>query len=105
MDLRLEIEITKEDLELILGEKKSGEVETFCPNCRAMRRMQAEAYWLNHIGDVSLEGHCSHCDRALTHYLDTGIQSDSYDKAMAMRELKMQILNDYNARPYKPQQY
>lgn len=105
MDLRLEIEITKEDVQLITSEQMDDKIETFCPNCRTTRRLRIREYWLNHICDITLEGNCTVCKRSLSHYLDTGIEADSYDQAMAIRELKMNVLQDYNARPYKPQQY
>lgn len=105
MDLRLEIEISDEDLELIMGRRLEANPETFCLNCKEMRLMKVREYWLNHIGDITLEGACINCAQSVSHYLETGIASDSYDQAMAIRELKIEILNNYRARPYKSQQY
>lgn len=105
VDSRLEIEISDEDLELIMGRRLEANPETFCPHCKEMRVMKVREYWLNHIADITLEGACTNCGQPVSHYLETGIASDSYDQAMAIRELKIEILNDYRARPYKPQQY
>lgn len=105
VDSRLEIEISDEDLELIMGRRLEANPETFCPRCKEMRLMKVHEYWLNHIADITLEGVCTNCSQPVSHYLETGTDSDSYDQAMAIRELKIEILNDYRTRPYKPQQY
>jgi len=74
---------------------------TACPACR--REFNASIaireVWLNHIGDIIVEGYCRDCGNPLSKYIESNNFQEAYDQAMALRELKMEVLKNYNARP------
>lgn len=106
MAINLEIEIKLDDVILILGDRfdsifRKAIHTCTCPACR--REFNAtlliKEIWLNHIGDLIVEGWCKDCKFKLSLYLESSNFREAYDQAMTLRELKMEILNDYNARP------
>ncbi len=105
MAINLEIEITIDDVRLILGDRYytffQKAVETAqCPKCGKAfsANMEIESIWLNHIGDIILEGTCKDCGAVISKYVEASNFASAYEQAMALRELKMEVLKDYNAR-------
>ena len=106
MAFNLEIEISLADVRLILGDRfdqvfKRAIHTSACPGCR--REFNAtiaiKEIWLNHIGDIIVEGWCKDCGFKLSQYIESSNFPESYDQAIAIRDLKMQVLGDYRARP------
>lgn len=105
MSLQPEIEIQLDDVELIMGKhfKKGFKKITeniFCNNCTEpqMIKMIIQKIWLNPIGDIILEGQCPECTNPVRRYIETGSILECYDQAMAIRELKIEVLKDFNPR-------
>lgn len=106
MGLNLEIEIDRDDARLILGDRFEQEfvraVHTAtCTGCgrHYNATMEVQEIWLTPLGDLIAEGHCTHCHTPISKYIEASNFRGAFDQAMAIRELKMEVLNDYNARP------
>lgn len=106
MALNLELEISLDDVRLMLGDRFEREFKreihtATCTGCerRYNASIDVNEIWLNHIGDLIVEGNCTYCQTSISKYLETSNYQDAYDQAMAIRELQMQVLKDYNARP------
>ena len=106
MAFNVEIEISLSDVRLILGDRfdsvfKKAIHTSACPGCQ--REFNAtiaiKEIWLNHIGDLIVEGWCKDCGFKLSQYIESSNFPESYDQAIAIRDLKMQVLGDYRARP------
>ena len=105
MSLQPEIEIHLDDVELIMGKhfkkgfKKITE-SVVCGSCSEPQviKMEIRKIWLNHIGDIILEGRCQTCSGPVRRYIETGSIPESYEQAMAIRELKIEVLKDFNPR-------
>ena len=103
MSINPEIEISMEDVRLIMGEKVRQLPKiinsSFCLQCRGpVSSMTVNKIWLNHLGDIIFEGRCNTCSSPVNRYVEVGENPDSYDQAMAIRELKIEVLRDYNPR-------
>ena len=101
----MDIEITLDDVKLIMGnrfERGFGIVthSIYCTNCQNGYKgtMQIKKIWLNHLGDVVLDGSCDTCGHRVQRYMETGEDPESYEQAMAIRELKIEVLKDYKRR-------
>lgn len=106
MGLNLELEISLDDVRLMLRERfeqdYTREIHTAtCTGCerRYNATIDVSEIWLNHIGDLIVEGRCMNCQTPISKYLETSNHQSAYDQAMAIRELHIQVLKDYNARP------
>ncbi len=104
--MNLEIQISLADVRLILGKHfnavfKRAIAKNTCLGCQ--RELEAELVikeiWLNHIGDIIVEGWCKDCGFKLSRYIEANNYPGAYDQAIAIRELKMDVLKDYNVRP------
>lgn len=105
MGLHLEIEIDQDDARLILGDRYEQvyvrQIHTAtCTGCgRHYNATIVEPQiWLNHIGDLIVEGSCQDCTSPVSKYIESSNYRGAYDQAMAIRELKMDVLKDYNGR-------
>ena len=104
MAINPEIEITIDDVRLIMRSRfkhlDKAVNNVFCRKCSkgGTSAMTVDKIWLNHLGDIILEGHCKVCNQATNRYVETGEDPDSYDQAMAIRELKIDVLKDYKSR-------
>lgn len=106
MAYHLEIEITLADVRLILGDRfdkvfrKAMENNT-CIGCQRENKatLAIKEIWLNHIGDIIVEGFCKDCGFKISKYIEANNHAGAYDQAIAIRELKMEVLGDYRARP------
>jgi hypothetical protein len=106
MAFNLEIEITLADVKLILTDRFD---EVFhkamhtnaCPGCPCEYNatLVIKEIWLNHIGDLIVEGTCKDCGFTLSRYIEASNFTAAYDQALNLRELKMEVLQDYRARP------
>jgi len=101
----IEIKISMEDVALIMGRNFRRDYQealhsATCPYCQKLNQasIEVESCWLNSAGDIILEGPCQKCGQHLERYVDTGIHPQQYDQAMSIRELKMEVLKDYEAR-------
>jgi len=106
MGLNLELAISLDDVRLMLGDRFelgfNREVQTAtCTGCKRKYNASIDVadIWLNHIGDLIVEGTCTNCQTPISKYLETSNHQDAFDQAMAIRELHMQVLKDYRARP------
>lgn len=106
MAFNLEIEIQLEDVRLILGSRYRQVFEkalhtNACPHCQREFNayLQIREIWLNHIGDIIVEGTCQDCAAPLSRYIEANNYPGCYDQAIAIRDLKMEVLKDYRARP------
>ncbi len=102
----MDIEINLDDVRLIMGHRFEKDYQrliqtAYCAGCGSDYRahMHVQRYWLNHLGDIILEGYCRKCGQRVQRYAETGVFPASYDQAMAIRELKIEVLRDYNTRP------
>lgn len=105
MGLNLEIEISREDARLILGDRFEQEfvraVHTAtCTGCSRHYNATIEVreIWLNHIGDLIVEGTCRLCGTGISKYIEASNFRGAFDQAMSIRELKIHVLKDYNGR-------
>ena len=103
MAINPEIEITMEDVRLIMGERVRHLPKlinsSYCLKCGGpVTSVTVNKIWLNHLGDIIFEGHCNTCTHPVNRYVEVGENPDRYDQAMAIRELKIEVLKDYNAR-------
>ena len=101
----LEIEIELEDVRLILGDRfqkvfAESLQQAHCPSCQKVNNaiLDIKKIWLNNVGDIIVDGWCKDCSLPIERYVDSGIYPDAYDQAMALRELKIDVLKDYNVR-------
>ena len=106
MAFNLEIEITLADVRLILGDRfdeifRKAVHTNACPGCQREYNatLVIKEIWLNHIGDIIVEGTCKDCGFKISRYIESSNFSDAYDQAISIRELKMEVLKDYRARP------
>lgn len=106
MAFNLEIEITLADVRLILGSRfeaifRKAIHTTACPGCQREYNatLVIQEIWLNHIGDLIVEGSCKDCGFKISRYIESSNFSEAYDQAISIRELKMEVLQDYRARP------
>ncbi len=106
MALNLELEISLDDVRLMLGDRFEQEFirqmhTATCTGCerRYNATIDISEIWLNHIGDLIVEGTCTNCQTPISKYLETSNLQNAYDQAMAIRELHMHVLKEYNARP------
>ncbi len=91
-----------EDVVLIVGKKnlkaltKKLEAAS-CPGCGKINEasLAIRDIWLNNIGDLIFEGQCSSCGFDLSLYFEANRYPGSFDQAMAIRELKIEVLKDY----------
>ena len=105
MGINLEIEISIDDIHLILGDRFEQEYvrrihQAACTGCgrHYNAELNVSEIWLNHIGDVILEGTCQSCSSPLSLYLEVSNFKPSFDQAMAIRDLYINVLKNYNAR-------
>ncbi|GJM32765.1 MAG: hypothetical protein DHS20C18_17660 [Saprospiraceae bacterium] len=100
----MDIEIKIEDVQLIMGDLFSPGFQacldsTYCGQCEDnCTSVKIEKLWLNHLGDVIVEGSCKKCNGKTNRYIETGEHAESYDQAMAIRELQIDLLKCYNTR-------
>ncbi|MEX2594961.1 MAG: hypothetical protein WD426_19515 [Anditalea sp.] len=87
------IEITLEDIELIMGDRFSFFPEIldscFCVNCESHQTsiINYKAY-LNNLQDIILEGQCVKCGRPVGRYMETGENKESVETAKHIRNIK-----------------
>jgi len=100
--MNITIEIDWDDVVLILGKSKlktlkKGLNHATCPACKRHGNaiLAVKDIWLNHIGDIILDGWCKDCGYKLSKYFEANHIQGSYDQAMAIRELKIDILKNY----------
>ena len=103
MAINPEIEITMEDVKLIMKERVRQLPKiinaSYCLSCKGpVNSMTVHKIWLNHLGDIIFEGSCNKCKTPVNRYVEVGDDPDSFDQAMAIRELKIEVLRDYNPR-------
>lgn len=106
MAFNLEIEITLADVRLILGSRfekvfRKAMYTNTCPGCQREYNatLVIKEIWLNHIGDLIVEGSCQDCGFKISRYIESSNFPEAYDQAISIRELKMEVLQDYRARP------
>jgi len=105
MGLNLEIEIERDDVKLILGDRYEQEFvraihTATCTRCgrHYNASMAIEEIWLTPIGDLIVEGSCTDCQNAISKYIESSNFRGAFDQAMAIREFKIEVLSDYNGR-------
>ncbi len=102
--IKMDIQINIEDVQLIMGDQFSVAFQacmdsTYCNHCQEnCPSVSIEKLWLNHLGDVIVEGRCEQCKGKTNRYIETGENPDSYDQAMAIREIQIDLLKCYNPR-------
>lgn len=86
------IEITGEDIKLIMGDSF-----TFFPqlldNCFCAKREDHQTTIINYraynnLQDISLQGECAKCGQAVGRYIETGESKESVEAADHVRNLK-----------------
>lgn len=99
------IRINWEDVVLIVGKKNlkklRKKLETAsCPACQRLGNatMAIKGIWLNNIGDIIFEGICKDCGDELSLYFEATQFPGSFDQAMAIRELKIEVLKDFEVK-------
>ncbi|MEL7123529.1 MAG: hypothetical protein AAFO07_29070 [Bacteroidota bacterium] len=99
------ISISWEDVKLILGKKRLKELQDLLKSnsCSGCQRIECATQviheiWLNHIGDIIIDGWCKDCGDQLSTYFEASNYPGSYDQAMSIRELKIEVLKDYDVR-------
>jgi len=106
MAVNLEIAINLDDVKLILADRfdpvfhRAMDTNT-CYGCKRQNKatLLIREIWLNAIGDIIVEGTCKDCGFRLSRYIEANNEEGAYDQAQALRELKMEVLKDYRARP------
>lgn len=104
--MNLEIEIMLSDVRLILGNhfdevfRRAMDTNT-CFGCKreGSATLVIKELWLNHIGDIIVEGFCKDCGFKISKYIEANNYVGAFDQAIAIRELKIEVLGDYRARP------
>ncbi|MEX2594967.1 MAG: hypothetical protein WD426_19545 [Anditalea sp.] len=87
------IEITLEDIGLIMGDRFSFFPEIldscFCANCEKHQTSitNYKAY-LNNLQDITLEGHCVKCGHPVGRNIETGENKESVETAKHIRHIK-----------------
>lgn len=106
MAFNLEIEISLDDVKLILGDRfdevfRKSIYTNACYGCKKEfnATLVIREIWLNHIGDIIVEGTCKDCGFKLSKYIEANNYDGAYDQAIALRELKMEVLKNYRGRP------
>ncbi len=100
----MDIQINLEDVQLIMGDQFSPGFQacmdsTYCGSCQEnCTSVEIKKLWLNHLGDVIVEGCCEKCSGKTNRYIETGENPDSYDQAMAIREIQIDLLKCYTPR-------
>ena len=99
------IGIDWEDVVLIVGKKNlkflKEKLETAdCPACKRLgtATVAIQKIWLNNIGDIIFDGFCKDCDAELSVYFEATQFTGSFDQAMAIRELKIEVLKNYEVK-------
>lgn len=105
MAINLEIEISNDDVRLMMGDRYEQEYirrihQATCTGCGRHYNAQlvVREVWLNHIGDLIVEGNCQSCSDPISLYLEASNFRPAFDQAMALRDLYINVLNDYHAR-------
>jgi hypothetical protein len=90
---------------LIVGKKNvkklQKKLETdSCPACKRLgdATLAVKKIWLNNIGDIIFEGSCKDCGGELSLYFEATQFPGSFDQAMAIRELKIEVLKDFEVK-------
>lgn len=104
--MNLTIAIDWSDIQLILSKLQMEELKyalnhCTCPACKRHQTasLAIRDIWLNHIGDIIFDGWCKDCSYKLNVYFEANGSQESYDQAMAIRELKIDVLKDYQVKP------
>ncbi|WP_378410655.1 hypothetical protein [Rhodocytophaga aerolata] len=89
---RKEIEITLEDVELIMGENihfLNKYIENcFCRNCNpSLTTITNYRFFLNDLEDIILKGDCIKCSSPVARYIETGENKESAGMAKHIREI------------------
>ena len=105
MDLNVEIEIDMDDVEFIMGTKfKDFTIfikNVYCNFCKSAYSAEIVDYkiFLTPNGDLTLDGKCGKCLKRVVRCIETGEDQSNYDRAMHIRKIKIELLNDYKKRP------
>lgn len=99
------IAIDWEDVVLIVGKRNlkqlKKKLETVsCPACKQLgtATLAISKIWLNNIGDIIFEGFCKDCGGKLSLYFEATQFPGSFDQAMTIRELKIEVLKDFEVK-------
>ena len=102
MAKKIEIEIGIDDVEFIMGEGyetgfKIMVNSVWCSNCKNHYKGSIVNYkiFLNHLGDIILRGQCNTCKEDVGRYIETGENKDNLERAMHLREIKLNLLKNY----------
>lgn len=92
-----EIEITKEDIKLILNDDFAFFEEKivpncYCSNCKSPYNSTITNYtiYLNDLNDVILKGFCEKCGNPINRYMEIG-EVDKYQKAVTKVRRKLSL--------------
>ena len=101
----VDISISEEDVQLIMGSRfrrayPQALQSAHCPHCRKVddATVIVEQLWLNPAGDILAQGNCARCGHSIEKFIETGIDPQQYDQAMAIREYKIEVSKDYKVR-------
>lgn len=94
------IPIQLEDVELILGKELfnthfSKLVDNvYCNSCRppGTNSIHIRQIWLDHQGNISIDGRCQECKSKLRQVIETRNDPDSYGQAMVIWEIREDLL-------------
>lgn len=99
------IGIDWEDVVLIVGKKNLKNLKQVleaasCPSCKRLgtATLAIKKIWLNNIGDIIFDGFCKDCGEELSLYFEATQFPGSFDQAMAIRELKIEVLKDFEVK-------
>ena len=102
---RIAISLTRLDLIRMVEEhynqvKEAATESVYCRNCGPSQMGKGDfELWVNHLGDVIWDGRCVSCRGPVTRYLEVGENPEIHERAMQIRKLKMEVLDEYEIRP------
>lgn len=73
----------------------------YCVECEASKMDPKNIQTsINRLGDVLWDGNCVKCGGSVTRYIELGEDLDFFDRAMTMRKMKIETLEEYEIREH-----